>query len=164
MAKVEASGQSDSVKRIAASQLKSLGIRVAGAMQSEKRGQEVDALDSAEFNERLTFLEGKLEAAQTSFGTIIRSIEGFAEYSGEIKGEADRERFATKVQEEIKSGAVSQEKVDNMVKAKAEHVGILREVEILNTQPGISVIQKGRLVNLQATAAEALELLKDITP
>jgi hypothetical protein len=51
-----------------------------------------------------------------------------------------------------------------MVKAKAEHVGILREVEILNTQPGISVIQKGRLVNLQATAAEALELLKDITP
>jgi hypothetical protein len=60
---------------------------------------------------------------------------------------------------------VSKVKLDNMVKAKAEHVGILREVEILQENSAkLTVVQKGRLANLQATAETALELLKQVTP
>lgn len=52
-----------------------------------------------------------------------------------------------------------------MVKAKAGHVGILREVEILQTESAtLSAVQKGRLANLRATAETALELLKQVTP
>jgi hypothetical protein len=63
------------------------------------------------------------------------------------------------------SGEVSNEKLDNMVKAKAEHVGILRELEVIDSDPSkLSVIQKGRLANLRATTQTALDLLKQAIP
>jgi hypothetical protein len=109
-------------------------------------------------------LERKLETAQESFATVIRSIEGFSEFSGDLSSDGDKEKVAATLKEKIKSGAVSKAKVDNMVKAKAEHVGILREVEILQTEsPKLSAVQKGRLINLRATAETALELLKQVT-
>lgn len=50
--------------------------------------------------------------------------------------------------------------MDNLIKAKSEHVGILREVEVLQSDPtALTVVQKGRLANLHATAGTALELL-----
>ncbi len=66
---------------------------------------------------------------------------------------------------DVKLVELSKEKVDNMVKAKAEHVGILREVEILLEEPAsLSTVQKGRLANLHTTAQTALELLKQVAP
>jgi len=65
----------------------------------------------------------------------------------------------------MKLGEVSKAKVDNMVKAKSEHAGILREVEILQTEAlKLSAVQKGRLANLRATAVTALDLFKQVTP
>jgi hypothetical protein len=164
IAKVEASGQSDSVKKMTVSKLKALGIKVASAKKSEKRDQVMASADSAELSGRLDVLERKLETAQESFATVIRSIEGFSEFSGDLSSEDDKEKVAATLKEKMKSGAVSKAKVDNMVKAKAEHVGILREVEILQTEsPKLSAVQKGRLINLRATAETALELLKQVT-
>ncbi len=176
IAKVETSGQSDSVKKVTVLKLKALGIKVASAKKFEKRDQVLAAqreletkatasADSAELSERLGVLEKKLDAAQASFGTVIRSIEGFSEFSGEFKGESDREQMAANLKGKMKSGQVSKDKVDNMVKVKAEHVGILREVEILqaeSTKP--SPVQKGRLANLHTTAKTALDLLAGVTP
>ena len=117
-----------------------------------------------ELGERLEFLESKLEAAQETFGTTIRSIEGFAEYTGNFTAEDEKTKMAANLREKIKTGEISKEKVDNMVKAKAEHAGILREVEVLQTVPGLTAVQKGRLANLHATAETALELLKVVAP
>ena len=73
--------------------------------------------------------------------------------------------MAASINEKMKSGIVSKDKVDNMVKAKAEHIGIIREVEILQSESNkLSAVQKGRLASLHATADTALELLKQITP
>jgi hypothetical protein len=165
IAKVESSSQSDSVKKMSVAKLKALGIKVASVKKSEARDQAMASADSAELNERLGVLEEKLDAAQATFGTVIRSIEGFSEFSGEFKAESDKEKMTSSLKEKMKSGQVSKAKLDNMVKAKAEHVGILREVEILQTEAAtLSTVQKGRLVNLRATAETALELLKQVTP
>ena len=165
IAKVETSGQSDSVKKMTISKLKALGIKVASAKKAEKRDQALATADSTELSERLGVLEEKLDAAQASFGTVIRSIEGFSEFSGDLTSEGNKEKVAATLKEKMKSGAVGKAKVDNMVKAKAEHLGILREVEILQTEsPTLSAVQKGRLANLRATAEMALELLKEVTP
>jgi hypothetical protein len=176
IAKVETSGQSDSVKKMTLVKLKVLGLKVGSAKASEERDHAVAArreseakaavsADSAELSERLGVLEKKLDAAQELFGTVIRSIDGFSEFSGDFKAESDKEKMAASLKEKMKSGQVSKDKVDNMVKAKSAHVGILREVEILQTEaPQLSAVQKGRLANLHATAETALELLKQVTP
>ena len=165
IAKVETSSQSDSVKKMTVAKLKVLGIKVVSAKKSEQRDQAMASADSAELSERLGVLEQKLDAAQASFGTVIRSIEGFSEFSGDLSSEGSQEKVAATLKEKLKSGAVGKAKVDNMVKAKAEHLGILREVEILQTEsPKLSTVQKGRLANLRATAETALALLKEVTP
>ena len=165
IAKVESSSQSDSVKKMTVSKLKVLGIKVASAKKSEKRDQVMASAGSAELSERLDVLERKLETAQESFATVVRSIEGFSEFSGDLSSKGDKEKVAATLKEKMKLGEVSKTKVDNMVKAKAEHVGILREVEILQTEsPKLSSVQKGRLANLRVTAETALDLLKQVTP
>jgi len=175
LAKIEASDQSQSVKRMTFSKLKALGIRIASARNGETRRAEQEEKEqdaqrndrmaaASEISERLKELEQKLDAAQTTFGTMIRSIDGFAEYSGDFAAESDKQKMAASLKEKIKSGQVSKEKLDNMIKAKAEHVGILREVEILQSDTsGLSVVQKGRLANLDATARTALDLLRQAT-
>jgi len=129
------------------------------------RQQAAAATNTAELSERLDVLEGKLESAQESFATLIRSIDGFSEFTGDLSAEGNKETMAANLKEKMKLGEVSKEKVDNMVKAKAEHIGILREVEILQGESaGLSTVQKGRLANLHATAQTALELLKQVAP
>jgi len=176
IAKVETSGQSDSVKKMTVMKLKALGIKVASARKTENRDQALAAqlaaeekstasANSAELSERLDMLEKKLNAVQATFGTVIHSIEGFAEYTGEFKSESDRKKMAANLKEQITSRQVGKTKLDNMVKAKAEHAGILREIEILQTDtPKLSVVQKGRLASLHTTAENALELLQAVTP
>ena len=165
IAKVESSGQSNSVKRMTVNKLKALGIKVASAKTTENREQSIAAADAVELKERLDVLERKLETAQESFATLIRTIEGFSEFSGDLTSERDSETMAATLKEKVKSGKVSKTKVDNMVKAKAEHVGILREVEILQTESvKLSPVQKGRLASLRATTKTALALLKDVIP
>lgn len=152
-------------QKMSVAKLKALSIKVASAKKSEARDQAMTSADSAELSERLGVLEKKLDAAQATFGTVIRSIEGFSEFSGEFNAESDKEKMASSLKEKMKSGQVSKAKLDNMVKAKAEHVGILREVEILQKESAtLSAVQKGRLANLRATAETALELLKEVTP
>ena len=175
IAKVETSGQSDSVKKMTVMKLKALGIKVASARKTENRDLALAAqlaaeekstalANSAELSERLDMLEKKLNAAQATFGTVIHSLEGFAEYTGEFKSESDRKKMAANLKEQITSRQVGKTKLDNMVKAKAEHAGILREIEILQTAtPKLSVVQKGRLASLHTTAATALELLQAVT-
>ena len=192
--KVETSGQSESVKKLATTELKALGLKVVAARKAEQRKADAEATakreeeeraamaeqradreadmaraDKAaaagEINDRLTTLETKLEKAQETFGSVIRSIEGFSDFTGDFKAEADKKKMAATLNTKLRSGQVSKEKVDNLVKAKAEHVGILREVEVLQSNPaGLSVIQKGRLANLQGTAQTALDLLKEANP
>ncbi len=164
-ARVESSGQSDSVKRMAATKLNALEIRVASAQANEQRKQEAAAFNVAEVSERLTYLEEKLEAAQASFGTVIRSIDGYAEFSGEFKEEADKTRLVATLNQKIKTGEVSKESVENMIKARAEHVGILREIDILDKEStALSAVQRGRLANLRATAETGLSLLGEVAP
>jgi DNA repair exonuclease SbcCD ATPase subunit len=176
IAKVESSSQNESVKKMSLSKLQALVVKVsqveklekreqALASQKEKRAQALIAQNSEEISERLITLEAKLEAAQQSFSTVIRSIEGFSEYSGEFTSEIEKEKTTASINEKIKSGMVSKEKVDNMLKAKAEHVGILHEVQTLQTEvANLSPIQKGRLANLNATSKTGLELLSKIAP
>ena len=176
IAKVETSSQSDTVKQMTVLKLEALGIKVAAAKKLEKRDQArvdqreaelkaADVADSAELTERLGVLEKKLETAQDFFATIVRSIEGFSEFSGEFEAKSDREQTAATLKHKVTSGQVSKDKIDNMVKAKSEHVGILREVEILQTESTkLSTLQKGRLANLHATAETATELLKQVAP
>ena len=122
------------------------------------------AANTAELSERLDVLEGKLEAAQQSFATLIRSIDGFSDFTGDLSAEGKKETMVANLKEKVKLGEVTKVKLDNMVKAKAEHVGILREVEILQADSTkLTVVQKGRLANLRATAEIALELLKQVT-
>lgn len=187
VAKVESSSQSESVKKMTVMKLKPVALRIAAAKKGEvvrdekeqmaqqeaKREEEERAANAkserlaatAEINERLKVLEEKLDAAQASFGTVIRSIAGFAEYTGEFSAESEKEKMAATLREKIKTGQVSKEKVDNMVKAKAEHMGIIREVEVIRSDASqLSVVQRGRLANLHATAQTALDLLKGTTP
>jgi len=117
-----------------------------------------------EISDRLKELEAKLEVAQDLFGTVIRSIDGFSDFTGEFKAEVDKEKMAATLREKLKTGQISKEKVDNMVKAKSEHVGIMREVEVLQTEASLTSVQKGRLANLHATAETALSLLHKVTP
>jgi hypothetical protein len=186
-AKVEASGQRESVKRMAATKLEALGIKVDAAQKAEQRKADADALakrvleeraerevdmeraDKAaaagEINDRLSTLETKLDRAQETFGSVIRSIEGFSDFTGVFEAEVDKKEMVATLNTKLRSGQVSKEKVDNLVKAKAEHVGILREVEVLQSEPErFSVIQRGRLANLDATAQTALDLLKEASP
>ena len=165
IAKVKGSDQSESVKRMAIAKLEALGIKASSAKDGEGRGRAASASEMAEIGARLDTLETKLDEAQDFFGTLVRSIDGFSEFSGEFKSESDKAKAAASLSEKAKSGAVSKEKMDNLIKAKSQHVGILREVEILQTDaPRLSVVQRGRLANLQATAKTALELLESVTP
>lgn len=175
IAKIESSNQSDFVKKATIAKLRVLGLKIASAKKVEKREQDMAektgaaaiaaaAAEAAELNERLDILEKKLDGAQTTFGTVVRSIEGFSEYTGDFKGETERGKMTASLREKIKSGMISKEKIDNMVKAKAEHIGIMREVEILQSDSSkLSAIQKGRLANLHATAETALVLLQQVT-
>jgi hypothetical protein len=164
-AKIEASDQSQSVKKMTLSKLNALAVSIASAKKGEARREEKEAIASLEISDRLKDLEEKLEAAQATFGTVIRSIHGFAEYSGDFSAASNKEMVGASLKEKILSGEVSNEKVDNMVKAKAEHVGIIRELDVLNSDPSrLSVIQKGRLANLRATANTALDLLNQAIP
>lgn len=165
MARVETSGQSDSVKKMAAAKLKALGMRVTSAQVAEESAQQAAAMSVTEIAERITYLEEKLEAAQASFGTTVRSIEGYAVYNGEFTKEEDKARFVATLNQKIKAGEVSKEHVDNVVKARSEHVGILREMDILDEATGLlSVVQRGRLANLRATAETGLALMVQIAP
>jgi hypothetical protein len=165
IAKVEASDQSDSVKRMTVAKLKALGMKVNSAKDGESRGQAVSANEMAEIGKRLDVLEKKLEDAQDFFGTLVRSIDGFSDFSSDFEAESDKEKVTASLREKVKSGVVSKEKVDNLIKAKSQHAGILREVEILQSAaPKLGVVQRGRLANLQETAKTALDLLKSVTP
>jgi hypothetical protein len=67
------------------------------------------------------------------------------------------------LKEKMKAGKITKKTIDNMVKVKAEHAGIIREVEVLQSAAtSRGVVQKGRLANLQATAKTALELLQAV--
>ncbi len=159
--KVEASDQSDSVKKMVVAKLKALAVQVASAKKIESRDQAASAAETAEIGVRLEELERKLGKAQDYLGTIIRSIEGFSDFSSEFKAESDKEAIAATLKEKVKSGAVSKEKVDNLIKVKSEHVGILREVKILESNASkLSIVQKGKLANLHATVQAALDLLQ----
>lgn len=163
IAKVETSSQSDSIKRMTIAKLKVLAITVASAMRTEGRENLTTAANTDEIVARLTVLEGRLEKAQETLGTLIRTIEGFAEYTGVASTENDREKQSASLREKVKLGEVSREKVDNIVKAKADHIGILKEVEILEAEAtGLSAVQKGRLANLRASAETALELIQEV--
>jgi len=191
---VETSDQSESVKSLVATKLKALGLKVAAAQKAEQRKADAEALAKREEEERTTkaeerakreaeaaradkaaavgeisnriaTLETKLEGAQDTFGSVIRSIEGFADFTGDFKAETDKKKMAATLNAKLRSGQVTKEKVDNLVKAKAEHVGILREVEVLQAEAGsLSIIQRSRLANLQGTAQAALDLLNDANP
>lgn len=162
-AKVEASDQSGSVKKLAAAKLKPITTRVSLANAGEARRRVANAADLAELSKRLEQLESKLETAQESFGTLIRSVEGLSEYNGEFRTESEKNKAVSTIKEKVRSGAVSKEKMDNMIKARSEHRGILREVEIIQAEAtGISVVQKGRLANLKVTAQTALDLLDQV--
>jgi hypothetical protein len=164
-ARVETSGQSDSVKKMAVAKLKALGIQVASAQGAEANEQQVAAMTVAEVAERITHLEEKLEAAQASFGTTVRSIEGYAVFNGEFTQEDEKKRLVATLNEKIKAGEVSKERVENVVKARAEHVGILRELDTLDELSGsLSAVQRGRLANLRATAETGHALLVQIAP
>jgi hypothetical protein len=164
-ARVETSGQSDSVKKMAVAKLKALGIQVASAQGAEESEQQAAAMTAVEVADRITHLEEKLEAAQESFGTTVRSIEGYAVFTGEFTKEDEKERLVATLNEKIKAGEVSKERVENVVKARAEHVGILRELDTLDELSGsLSAVQRGRLANLRATAETGHALLVQIAP
>lgn len=193
-ARVETSGQSDSVKNIALTKLKVLAMLVASAQKTEQSKADAEAVakreedqrvamaqeradreaDAAradkaatagEINDRLTTLENKLERAQETFGSVIRSIEGFSNFTGDFNAEADKKKMVATLNTKLRSGEVSKEKVDNLVKAKSEHIGILREVEVLRVdEASLSVIQRGRLANLHGTAQTALDFLDEAKP
>lgn len=165
IAKVETSERSPFVKQVAVEKLKALSITVDSAMKTERNRQAISADEMAQISARLVFLERKLAAAQSNFGTLIRSLDGFADYTGDFEDESDLKKTGAKLKEEVKFGVVSKEKLDNMVRAKAEHVGIMREVEILQTEASkLSTLQKAQLANLSATAHTALQILKEVTP
>lgn len=165
IAKVEESDQSASIKRMTVTKLKVLGMKVNSAKDGESRDQAMSAYELAEVGKRLDVLEKKLEEAQDYFGTEVRSIEGFADFSSDFKAESDREKVTANLKQKVKSGAVSKQKMDNLIKAKSQHAGILREVEILQSAASrLSVVQRGRLANLEETAETALDLLKAVTP
>lgn len=163
IAKVETSEQTLFVKKVAVAKLRALGITVLSAKSGERDRQAATAVELAEITTRLNFLERKLAAAQDTFGTLIRSIDGLADYTGDFNSETELKATNAKLKEKLKFGAVSKEKFDNIVKARAEHVGILTEVEIL--QSGVdqlSILQRARLANLFATAQTALALLDEV--
>lgn len=163
IAKVETSNQSEFIRKTTVTKLRALALGAATAKKNEDRSEAATKVEMAEVSERLEELEAKLEKAQELLGEEIRSIDEFSEFTGVANAEAENEKMSVILREKVKSGAISKEKIDNMVKVKAEHVGILREVEVLQSQAsGLGVVQKGRLANLQATAATALELLKAI--
>jgi hypothetical protein len=164
-AKVEASNQTPSVKKIAIAKLKALKIRVESAKFAEERNIKKSALDATELSERLTVLEQKLEVAQDSFGTVIRSIEGYAEFTGEFAKEEDKSQLVTKINQKIKTGEVSKERAENMIKSRSDHAGIIRELDILEREStNLSVVQRGRIANLRTTALSGISLLKQIAP
>jgi hypothetical protein len=164
IAKVETSEQTPFVKEVAVAKLEALSITVEAAKSSERERQAASAGEMTEISDRLEFLERKLAAAQDIFGSLIRSIEGFSEFTGHVESESDLEVTKAKLKEKVKFGVVSKEKLDNMVKAQAEHVGIMREVEVLQGADQLSVLQRARLANLHATAEAALSLLDGVAP
>ncbi len=96
---------------------------------------------------------------------MIRSIENSSDHSRNFSSDSDRKKMVESINEKMKSGTVSKEKMDNLVKAKSEHAGILKEVESLQQDPAtLTKLQKAQLADLHATAETALELLKDVTP
>ncbi len=51
-----------------------------------------------------------------------------------------------------------------MIKSRADHAGIIRELDILEKESAkLSIVQKGRIANLRATAQTGLSLLVKIT-
>lgn len=165
IAKVEASDQSDSIKRMTLVKLKVLDIKVSEVQKRQKGAKMADAAELSEISSRLTELEQKLENAQDYFETVVRSIDGFSDFRNDASVESGDERVSSKLREKLKSGVISKEKVDNLIKAKSEHVGILREVEVLYSEASkLPLVQKGKLANLKATAQTALDLLQEATP
>ncbi len=165
IAKIEESNQTPSVKKFAIAKLKALKIRVESAKFTEERSKKEALLDATNISERLTVLEKKLQDAQDSYGTVIRTIEGYAEFSGEFTEEDDKLQLITKINEKIKIGEVGKERAENIIKSRADHAGIIRELDILEKESlNLSVIQKGRIANLRATAQTGLSLLINITP
>jgi hypothetical protein len=163
IAKVETSNQSEFLRKVAVSKLKALALGAASAKVKEERNQSATRMEVAEVGQRLEELETKLESAQELLGTAIRSIDEFAEFKGVVHAENEREQMTMVLKEKMKAGTITKETIDNMVKVKAEHAGIIREVEVLQSAAtSLSVVQKGRLANLQATAKTALELLQAV--
>jgi hypothetical protein len=73
-------------------------------------------------------------------------------------------QLITKINEKIKTGEVSKERAENMIKSRADHAGIIRELDILEKESAkLSIVQKGRIANLRATAQTGLSLLVKIT-
>lgn len=163
IAKVETSNQSDFLRKVAVKKLKALGLSAATAKVKEERAQAASQMESAEVSQRLEELETKLESAQELLGTAIRSIDEFAEFKGGVRAEDEREQMTVILKEKMKAGTITKETIDNMIKVKAEHAGILREVEILQSAAaGLGTVQKARLANLQTTAETALRLLTSV--
>lgn len=163
IAKVETSNQSEFIKRTTISKLRALALGAATAKKKEDRSEAATKVEMAEVSERLEELEAKLERAQELLGEEIRSIEEFSEFTGVGNHEAENEKMSVILREKIKSGAISKEKINNMVKVKSEHVGILEEVELLQSKSSaLGIVQKGRLANLHATTSSALQMLESI--
>lgn len=163
IAKVETSNQSEFLRKVAVSKLKALALGAASAKVKEERNQSATQMEVAEVGLRLEELETKLENAQELLGTAISSIDEFAEFKGAVHAENEREQMTMILKEKMKAGTITKETIDNMVKVKAEHAGIIREVEVLQSAAtSLGIVQKGRLANLEATAKTALELLQAV--
>lgn len=163
IAKVETSNQSEFLRKVAVSKLKALALGAASAKVKEERNQSATQMEVAEVSLRLEELETKLENAQELLGTAISSIDEFAEFKGAVDAKNEREQMTMILKEKMKAGTITKETIDNMVKVKAEHAGIIREVEVLQSATtNLGIVQKGRLANLEATAKTALELLQAV--
>lgn len=91
-AKNETSDQSDFLKKAAVSKLKSLQVKVASASHREQRKMAASAQDAAANDGRLEELESKLGSAQELFGSVIRSMEGFSNFTGTFSSETEKKR------------------------------------------------------------------------
>lgn len=163
VSKVEASDQSASVKKLTKSKLEALRVKIGAVGSHEAIARQAGMEEKAEIGDRLDVLEAKLERAQELLGTTIRSVDGFASFSGDCRVESDGQKDVAKLRETLRSGQISKEKIDNLVKAKSDHAGILREVETLQSSASsLTTVQRGRLANLQETTRSALELLGQV--
>jgi len=153
---VEESSQDPFVKQVATARLSAISTTAASASQAAQA-------ESSELSARLDVLESRLSTAQDVMGTVVHSIEGWSKFDSKGSVSTDRSALAQKLRSEISSGSITTDKKENLVKAKSQQLGILREVQSLQSAiRAPSAIQKGRLLNLETSAKQALEMLDGV--